>query len=58
MGGVVGDEVVSVIVSVDDEQPCGGEPVADLGAIDAPVRHADESAGHVSAVVGVVSDEL
>lgn len=58
VGSVVGDEVGSVVVSVYDEQSGCGEPVANHAAVDAVVHHVDEDAGDVSAVVGVVSDEL
>ena len=58
IGSVVGDEVGSVIVSIDGEEPCGRQPVTDLGAFEASFHHVDEDAGDVVPVVGVVSDEL
>ena len=45
-------------MSVDGEQSGGGEPVADLGAVETSLHHIDEDAGDVVAVVGVVSDVL
>lgn len=58
VGSVVGDEVGSVVVAVDDEQPGCREPEADGAAVDAVVQDVNEYAGDVGAVVGVVSDEL
>ena len=58
IGCVVVDEVWSVVVSIDGEQPRGGEPVAYPGAVEASLHHVDEHAGDVSPVVGVVFDEL
>ena len=55
---VVGDEVGSVVVSVDDEQPGCSEPMAQLAAVDASAHRFDEEGDDVSTVVGVVSDEL
>ena len=56
LGSVVVDEVVSVGLSIDGEQPGRGEPVTQSGAIDAVVHDVDEEADDVSSVVGVVFD--
>jgi len=55
---VVGDEFVSVLVSVDGEQPGCCETVADLGAVEAAFHHVDEDTGDIGTVAGVVSGVL
>lgn len=57
VGGVVGDEVGSVVVSIDGEQPGSGEPVTEGAAFEIAVHDVDEEADDVSTVVGLVSDE-
>lgn len=57
-GGIVGDEVVGVLVAVDGEQPGSREPVSNLGAVESAVQHVDEDGGDVGNAVGFVSNEL
>lgn len=57
VGSVFGDEVISIILSIDCEQSGCGEPLAQGAAFDVVVHDIDEEPDDVVSVVGVVSDE-